>query len=114
MENLHLVSFSGSGSSTSNGGSPVKGSDRSSKLIINNEISSTSERMGAVKVKNKWDKLQFFVPASDLTHHVTTFQWRRVRFFHYFTYDFGAKEFLTCNEYRNEEIQYKISLFDCQ
>lgn len=42
---LHLVSLVGSSSSgwVSVGGSP----DRSSKLIINNEISSASERMGA-------------------------------------------------------------------
>lgn len=44
---LHLLSFNGS-TSKSNGGSPVEGSERSSKLIINNEMSSTSERMGAV------------------------------------------------------------------
>lgn len=51
-ENLHFVSLSGASCSSVVGGSPVRGSDRSSKLIINNEMSSTSERMGAVNVKN--------------------------------------------------------------
>lgn len=46
---LHLVSFAGSSSSGRH--SPAWGSpDRSSKLIINNEISSASERIGAVEI----------------------------------------------------------------
>jgi hypothetical protein len=49
----HLVSFAAASSSSSGraaAAAPVGGSaDRSSKLIINNEISSASERMGAVE-----------------------------------------------------------------
>jgi hypothetical protein len=53
-KNSHLLSFNVSiGSSVGVEGSPGGlGSERSSKLIINNEISSTSERIGAVKGEN--------------------------------------------------------------
>jgi hypothetical protein len=44
---LHLLSF---GSSTSSTG---VGFDKSSKFIINNDISSTSERIGAITSEHK-------------------------------------------------------------
>lgn len=55
--NLHLLSFSGSKTSG------ASGSVKSSKLIINNEISSTSERIGAITSEHK-----NFVPEIKIKH----------------------------------------------
>jgi hypothetical protein len=47
IRHLHLLNFKGSAGSSVEVDSPREGFVRSSKLIINNEISSTSERIGA-------------------------------------------------------------------
>lgn len=46
MVSIHFVSLAGSSSSKATV-TACEGSERSSKLIINNEMSSTSERIGA-------------------------------------------------------------------
>jgi hypothetical protein len=60
-KNLHLLSLGSSISSTG------MGFDKSSKFIINNDISSTSERIGAITSEHKnfapiseWNKVSIF------------------------------------------------------